>query len=369
MRYKCILVLFLFVFSLTLLGCSDDKEYSISLADSNDISLLYEPLDDKYSEGTNIKLKINFMKSGSYDVYVNGSKIERVAQSLDYWTYSFTMPSKDCSIDIEINENEDVKYSFYDIFKIEPIELADIINASKSSQSEMTMPPIVYSYYENNSIDYKENIINYLNNVQYTVNQNQISYGDGYTSTKINLINNEIIFRFDSQDRLYYDNTYLNGSIPFPIADFELAYQTISNNIFKDYFSSFGNETELPNDYLKNIRFKPVHEEIEYLFLVIEDKDTFYMNGVKYEVVGDNNFEELIEGITDTTSTVNIYDEASNLLIKIKVSNNIVYSYEELIQFIGNINNNFNFELYLNDGLFADQIINEDINLKCIYKA
>ena len=93
------------------------------------------------------------------------------------------------------------------------------------------------------------------------------------------------------------------------------------------------------------------------------------MNGVKYEVVGDNNFEELIEGITDTTSTVNIYDEASNLLIKIKVSNNIVYSYEELIQFIGNINNNFNFELYLNDGLFADQIINEDINLKCIYKA
>ena len=47
MRYKCILAVFLCVFSLTLFGCSDDKEYSILFDDSNDISLLYEPLDDK----------------------------------------------------------------------------------------------------------------------------------------------------------------------------------------------------------------------------------------------------------------------------------------------------------------------------------
>jgi len=240
-------------------------------------------------------------------------------------------------------------------------------------------PPWLHDVYTSTESSYFEKIIYFINETTLTPCFDPI-YGIGSYSIVIRTALNTYSLSFSDCDEFYVNSSVYTSSLEFPIEATNANknysyYSTPSDFVFK----SFDTEQILDSSCLSNFHFVDSSTESDFydftkdasivldsnVCFTIEDNDTFYINFDKYEIIGDTDFSELLTGVEDSTSFLRIYLESTDLLIKIKVSNNVEYSYDELFSTaMLNIKDSQNYELCTEDGnLYEGGEINSDSNL------
>jgi hypothetical protein len=238
-------------------------------------------------------------------------------------------------------------------------------------------PPWLHYVYTNEETTYFERIINFIDDATFIPCVDPYVGVSGY-SVGISTAINQYSLYFTDNDEFYVNGSIYSSSIEFPIRyskDYFEYYSTYSDAVF----NSFDTEQILSCYYSQSLLFVDSSTESDFydftkdasivldnnVCFTIEDNDTFYIDFDKYEIIGDTDFSELLTGIEDTTSFVRIYLESTDLLIKIKVSNNVEYSYDELFsKAMLNIESSENFELCTEDGtLYEGGQINSDSDL------
>lgn len=88
--------LFLLIFSLCLLACNNKKEYKLIIND--DFDILLSELDEYYSEGVTLQLKVKKDKFDRNGIMVNEEVLEEKESTDDYNLFEFTFPRHDVTV-------------------------------------------------------------------------------------------------------------------------------------------------------------------------------------------------------------------------------------------------------------------------------
>ncbi|MGN0824329.1 MAG: hypothetical protein ACI4MB_04590 [Candidatus Coproplasma sp.] len=298
----CVTCTMLFSFGMT--ACNSEKKYFLSV---NGVELLYEDLNDSYSAGEEVTVKV---KIKPYEGVKATLGIEQLVKSKstqdDYWQFNFEMPSHDATLDIKSFKGFDERklYGFYLTFNDkngEPIE-----EFNKPIDSEEAIADYAVINYEYNHQVYTSNTganvfadcKKFISNVSYELedtlyytyelidavacvdwvyyeeNTQQI-YSDGDAGLKLNdngasmsLVNNQNLSdnRYTSQMKEYEEKFDSSVKINFVYLDYLTGVKVLEYNANNELIQS--TDIAKTNSELSHI----VNSNCEYV--VIEEQYT-----------------------------------------------------------------------------------------------
>jgi len=293
-----------------------------------------------------------------------------------------------CSGEIDSNnssfsnvEKETLNFSnLYDFAS--DLTVADIDKISISSGNYSTQPPWLNSVNIYANENYFEQVIQFFHKATLTPCYDPY-IGIDFYDAGISTAEDTFSLSFTSEDEFYIGNNVYKCSDSFPASSPNSSYSYYATPSDEDIvFDSFGNTLQLSNSYLQSLKFTMTSQESTFfdftkdatirldkdLCLRIQDSRNFYIEDRAYSLVSEADFSSLISGIHDTTSMVNIRLEPADSSVNFKVSNDIEYSYDELLEISqAKIGGQGEYKLVTNeDELYETGPINSDLNLKLI---
>lgn len=391
---------------------SEDNEsgnyYNVTVIGEKNI--LKEQLHNSYKEGEEVLIKTYSLCDAGVDIKVYSATVEsypviRVdADDYSYWGFKFIMPSEDVTIEISTTDGGLLPetYTFDELFDFKnEITLENMVKVTIDHGPGSINPPWLHTIYKTQSKEYFKLLVDYMDTVRFIEYHDHYA-GAGTYNVSIETTNSTYEINFSSQEEFYVDGVTYLPSKEFPLFMYQDGCEHYFETLSKPIFKSYDEEIELDESYMSNIIFVEAifeygpMEYTEYDFtkdatiylsdeyvLRILNKDLFLMNDVIYKVVSEADFSSLIKDINDKTSYIELVN-GDHVYCRIKVSNNIIYSKDELYRFMEKIiikNTNGNFDnitcnlYYYNEEFdweksnfevlqeYEGQIIDEDIIL------
>ncbi len=312
---KIMVILLLFVFAFALFGCKDnsDKEgyYKVTVTGSK--SELMEPLKSEYKAGDVVKIKAYPVTDISLHVYVNGEQIPMSHYDSDYWGFEFVMPEEDVTVHLTFDQfYGKEEYSLSDLY-VSMMYLErygdDIdkicIRSFKCDEK--------YSIVENRYSSKSEDIENY----KAMFNQQVIKVDDDAAGDS-SYCRSYSFFYGDSEfselyfyDQIYHWNDFSTFQL-FRFKDPNYVLPTIENPDLITYsfrYDGLSSDVKSYDDETFSERFFQIDsvEFVPYEGDEINSEPTYYidsrygiinlltptvfeLNGVYYEIVGDNTY-------------------------------------------------------------------------------
>lgn len=252
---------------------------------------------------------------------------------------SSEVPSTDSSPEPAVEE----KYSFNNLYSFSDSITADNIQkVVYTSYPGSIVPPWLYSVSSTEKVEDFAKIADFADKAEFTV-CNDLYCGIGGYIVDIVLRNGDVCtVKFSTKDEFYLDGDGYKCSLEFPVlGKTEYCYFTC---VTGTQFKSFNSVKDIDKSYISDIHIMPVTPVIAYLDLtkdatllvdyeqfVIISARMFRCHNEYYEVVGEKDFSDLLEGIEDSTSFLTVKDESGTVFLKILVSNNIEYTAAEIL--------------------------------------
>ena len=102
---KKILIILLFLFMFIIVGCRETEEcndtFKVSIND--DFGIIINKIQDSYSVGTEVEIRIKFFSGVNAEVYIDGDKLSTTPMYTYYEYGRFVMPSHDITIQTKVN--------------------------------------------------------------------------------------------------------------------------------------------------------------------------------------------------------------------------------------------------------------------------
>lgn len=225
----------------------------------------------------------------------------------------------------------------------------------------------------------------YINSIIDFINNARFSEGEGYDGVGINTVtlfaNGESFeFRITSRNEVYVNNICYTSSVEFPFTGrFDESYEYI--NPWKDvYLLTYGAASSLADFELSEIHLRGIEVDIYTCdftkdadllvdgekIRIISDKIIYWKGLGWYEVISEKDFAGLIPDGETTSELVFVTDDNGEIG-RVRVSNNVTYTTDELMDMVYVFTYASSLEILNGDGTtFVDRAFmeNETIILK-----
>ena len=397
----------------------DEKTtYKLTLVDT--YNLHTGSLDECYEAGEEIKVFVKFLSGPMVGININneetiaGYQYMGMSESGEQY-YTFTMPKKDtilyithdgrtgidsidCTNDLHYYNNGSLiengtkklfeckyceatkiidvyneigkAYSFEQLFEISSyIDISKIFSVSIDRFNGSLGRPILHDVCTSTNEKHIDAVKNFINNVEFTL---ATECYDGASMYNITLLaeDKSFEFGFSSANEFYINDICYNSSMEFPIAgySFEDWYEYIET--FQNIeLSSYGNVTTLTDFDLSEIHLREVYVEIFAEDFtkdadLIVDGETIKIQSAKmihwggrgwYEVVSEKDFADILPK-GEITSLITFKTDDNRDIGHVFVSNNTIYTLDELEYITGRLTGGYSLEILNSDGTpFVDR--------------
>ena len=264
-------------------------------------------------------------------------------------------------------------YSFDELFNI-----SDRININSISSVKLDMPKGLIGFanmsdvYITADMEYISSVIDFISNVRFIEGEGH----DGVRMDTVTLFADEKSFEFgiNSRNEVYVNGFCYTASESFPAMErIDESYEYI--NPWKDvYLSTYGETTMLADLDLSEIHLGKIEVDLHTLdytkdtdllvdgetIRIVSPKIIYWKGWGWYEVVSEKDFSSLIpEG--ETTSEITFVTEDNREIARVTLSNNQVYTTEELVDILFLLTYSYSIEIFNSDGTpFVDRAFAED---------
>ena len=389
-------------------GLDENEYFKVNLIDDSGIT--YKFFKRSYKVGEEVKIITSAISDADVVVKVYSETVESYpVEKYDpdkpgYLGFKFIMPSEDVTIEISTITGGLLPetYTFEELFDFKnEITLENMVKVTIDHGPGSINSPWLHTIYKTQSKEYFKLLVDYMDTVRFIEYHDHYA-GAGTYNVTIETTNSTYEINFSSREEFYVDGVTYLSSKEFPLFMYQDGCEHYFETLSKPIFKSYDEEIELDESYMSNIIFveaifeygpmeypeydftkdATIYLSDEYVLRILS-KDLFLMNDVIYKVVSEANFSSLIKDINDKTSYIELVN-GDHVYCRIKVSNNIIYSKDELYRFMDEIiikNTNGNFDnitcnlYYYNEEFdweksnfevlqeYEGQIIDEDIIL------
>ena len=275
-------------------------------------------------------------------------------------------------------ENTDT-YSFEELFGISDyIDINDISKVIIDYCNGSIGRPILHDVFISTDENYIASVVDFISNASFT--RATDSY-DGVGVYDVILADDSRTFEFSftSRDEFYVNGICYNSTEKFPLTGrFDDGYEYIET--FSDvYVSSYGSEFILPFDiseiHLRRFEVdffaydftKDADLIVDGQIIRVQSAKTIYWEGKGwFEVVSERDFSSIIPA-GETKSLITFVDESCKERGLVFVSNNVIYTKDEIEKFADRFTSAYSYEILNGDGTtFVDRafVCNETLTIK-----
>ncbi|MBQ7830288.1 MAG: hypothetical protein IJ345_08465 [Clostridia bacterium] len=265
-------------------------------------------------------------------------------------------------------------YSFEDLYSISNhIDIGNISSFTVDSFNGTLGGIIMHDVMIASNQEHVNSVIEFINNVEFT-RATDLYYGVGTYNITLASDDKTFEFSFSSRNEFYVNGIGYIASIEFPfkgIYDSSYCYIGAREEV---KLSSYGNITTLTDFDLSEIHLTEIELDL-YAYDYTKDADLIidgktvkiisdnlieiYGMGY-YEVVSEKNFSSLIPK-NETSSVIKFETDYQRELGCISVSNNVVYTVDEIKEILTTMTAYYDYQIFNSDGTpFVDREFTED---------
>lgn len=260
-------------------------------------------------------------------------------------------------------------YSFEDLFGISNcIDINNISKASIDYCNGSTGRPILHDVFISTDENYIASVVEFISNASFT-RATDCYDGVGVYDVVLSADGRTFEFSFTSRDEFYVNGICYNSTGKFPLTGrFDDGYEYIET--FSDvYVSSYGSEFILSFDiseiHLRRLAVdffaydftKDADLIVDGQIIRVQSAKTIYWEGMGwFEVVSERDFSSIIPA-GETRSLITFVDESGKERGLVFVSNNVIYTKDEIEKFADRFTSAYSYEILNSDGTsFVDRV-------------